>query len=81
MLAELFFFIIIIVYVFGVIGLELFAVHSNEPDENYFQQYNCGIVSYISVIMYHNMLSWYSAGGKTYSSCDSANGFWKNFLP
>ena len=57
MLAELFFFIIIIVYVFAVIGLELFAVHSNAPDENYFQQYNCGIVSYISVIMYHNMLS------------------------
>ena len=46
MLAELFFFIIIIVYVFMVIGLELFAIQSNDSDENYFQQYDCGIVSY-----------------------------------
>ena len=47
MLAELFFFIIIIVYVFMVIGLELFAIQSNDSDENYFQQYDCGIVSYL----------------------------------
>ena len=56
MLAELFFFIIIIVYVFMVIGLELFAIHSNASEENYYQQYGCGIVSLFNFSNYNVQL-------------------------
>ena len=53
-LSELFLFILVIVYVYMVIGLELFAVASNEPEDNYFEQYGCGLVSFGNEKLYSN---------------------------
>ena len=48
-LFELFLFIVIIMYVFLGVGLEFFAIATNENrGENYFQHYTCKLVSSIS---------------------------------
>ena len=44
-LFELFLFIVIILYVFLGIGLELFAIASLSLEENYFEQFQCSLVS------------------------------------
>lgn len=44
-LVELFFFILIILYVFLGIGLELFAIADGGPSNNYFADYDCHLVS------------------------------------
>ena len=44
-LFELFFFILIIMYVFLGIGLELFAI-ADDGNDNYFAHYQCKLVSW-----------------------------------
>jgi len=76
-LIELFFFILIIMYVFLGIGLELFAI-ADDGDENYFAHYGCklgfidptcGLITLMQLITTSN---WHSVMNSVYK----ASGWW-----
>ncbi|KAL5256032.1 hypothetical protein ACHWQZ_G011296 [Mnemiopsis leidyi] len=76
-LFELFFFILIIMYVFLGIGLELFAI-ADDGDENYFAHYqcklgfidpSCGLITLLQLITTSN---WHSV----MNSVQKASGWW-----